>query len=123
MDVKKFFARLGETCEEGKCKRCYAHEFCFTAPASMTDEIISRVLNRILARMMDGDNYGEWLKTNRKERGLTQAQLAKQAGVSLMSIRRYESGERTPRFEERAKIAKAMGMSMEVVYKELFVAP
>ena len=37
---------------------------------------------------------GELIKKYRKQAGLTQEQLAKKIGVSLMSVRRYESNER-----------------------------
>lgn len=39
---------------------------------------------------------GERIRQQRKYKGLTQEQLAKAIGVSLMSVRRYESSERTP---------------------------
>lgn len=39
---------------------------------------------------------GEKIRKFRKWRGLTQQQLADETGLSVMSIRRYETGEREP---------------------------
>ena len=43
---------------------------------------------------MDIKAIGEKIKQYRKLKGLTQEELAKNSGLSTMSIRRYESGER-----------------------------
>lgn len=48
------------------------------------------------------------IKESRKKAGLTQEQLANDAGVSLMSIRRYETGERSPNIETLKKIQDAI---------------
>lgn len=54
---------------------------------------------------------GEKIKTARKQKGLTQDELAKQVGLSTMSIRRYESGERICPQSEFAKISKVLGIN------------
>lgn len=59
---------------------------------------------------IDNNKLGDRLKKIRKGLNLTQAQLAEKAGISLMSIRRYESGERTPNFKQLEKLAVAMGI-------------
>lgn len=41
-------------------------------------------------------DIGNAIRIARKYKGLTQEELAKLAGISMMSIRRYESGERMP---------------------------
>ncbi|NJM55555.1 MAG: helix-turn-helix transcriptional regulator, partial [Verrucomicrobiae bacterium] len=40
--------------------------------------------------------FPSWLKQCRIERGLTQAQFAVRANISLSLLRKYESGARTP---------------------------
>lgn len=57
-------------------------------------------------------DYGSRIKETRKLRGLTQQEVADAAGMSVMTIRRYESGERTPNIESLRKIAGAMGCSV-----------
>ncbi len=54
---------------------------------------------------------GELIKKYRKQAGLTQEQLAKKIGVSLMSVRRYESNERVVTEEILQKIAVVLGCS------------
>lgn len=39
---------------------------------------------------------------------MSQGELARRCGMSLMSIRRYESGERSTRIEDLEKIASAL---------------
>ena len=41
-------------------------------------------------------DIGNAIRMARKYKGLTQEELAKRAGISMMSIRRYESGDRMP---------------------------
>lgn len=48
----------------------------------------------------------------RKERKLTQANLAKKANISEISIRKYESGDRAPKLETIRKIALALEVSV-----------
>lgn len=52
--------------------------------------------------------YSSKIKEARKFKGLSQEELAKKAGISVMSIRRYESGERIPNEDTLQKIADAM---------------
>ena len=56
MDVREFYAALASVCDEGKCPRCGARIFCYTAPRSMTDGIISQALaDAMQARQEDGE--------------------------------------------------------------------
>lgn len=48
----------------------------------------------------------------RKFKGMTQEQLAKEAGLSVMSIRRYEAMERVPNNENLQRIADALGTTI-----------
>ena len=56
---------------------------------------------------------GERIKTNRKRAGLTQEQLAKKIGVSLMTVRRYEKNERIIPDTVLQKIADALGVTVD----------
>ncbi len=50
----------------------------------------------------------ELIRRNRKSKGLTQAQFAELLNMSEMTIRRWESGERSPRMEELQKISSVL---------------
>ncbi len=54
----------------------------------------------------------EQIKRTRKSKGLTQAELAERLGKSEMTIRRWESEERSPRMEEVQKIAQVFNISV-----------
>lgn len=51
---------------------------------------------------------GERIKTIRKEKGLTQKQVAAGCGMADSAIRKYESGLITPKFETLQRIADAL---------------
>lgn len=53
---------------------------------------------------------GETIRQHRKAKGYTQQELAERAGLSTMSIRRYESGERVA----PEKILKSIAASLEL---------
>lgn len=57
---------------------------------------------------MDTKAVGERIRHERKSMGVTQEQLANHIGVSLMSIRRYESGNRVVPMDILEKIAEAL---------------
>lgn len=48
-DICEFFEQLAHSCDEGKCEGCSAREFCYTAPKSMTAELIERAIEQIEA--------------------------------------------------------------------------
>lgn len=60
------------------------------------------------------------LQRIRKKKGLSQAQLAKKAGISEISIRKYESGERKPKIETISKIAMALDIPVEELFDGYF---
>nr|DAR23494.1 MAG TPA: helix-turn-helix domain protein [Caudoviricetes sp.] len=68
---------------------------------------------------MDNAYLGKIMRRARKKQGLTQTELAEKAGVSTMTIRRYESGDRKPRLEEALKISRVLGLAL----KDLFYGP
>lgn len=57
---------------------------------------------------MDFDDVGERIRRARKLAGLTQAELAALAGLSTMSIRRYENGDRVVSLSKLKSIAQAL---------------
>ena len=58
--------------------------------------------------MVDMKLLGENIRHVRKIKGLTQEELAKKAGMSTMSIRRYENGERIIKLGALKRIAAAL---------------
>ena len=59
------------------------------------------------------DGFGAWLRQHRQSAGLTQQSLAKEAGVSQMTISLIESGKTpNPRRSTREQLAKALGSSL-----------
>ena len=70
-------------------------------------------------------NFSDRLKDVRKNAGLTQAQLSEKLGITAQSYSQYETGKRNPKSETVQKIAKALGVDVDVLRptkeeKELF---
>ena len=55
--------------------------------------------------------FNERLRAIRKEKGLTQAELAEKAGIAVNSVRLYEAGARLPKLDTIARMAVAMGLT------------
>ncbi|MCL1882930.1 MAG: helix-turn-helix domain-containing protein [Defluviitaleaceae bacterium] len=55
---------------------------------------------------------GQRIKFFREQLGLTQVQLAENAGISSKAIGRYELGKRTPPVDIANSIARALGISL-----------
>jgi transcriptional regulator with XRE-family HTH domain len=63
-------------------------------------------------------SLGQKIKALRKEKGLTQEQLAIKAGVSYTTLTKVENGAiKNPSFETVAAIAKGLEMSLDVLTK------
>lgn len=60
---------------------------------------------------MSNSSFGQRLKTLRKSKGITQEELADRLELSIMTVRRWEWGERTPRVDDIKKLALALGVS------------
>jgi len=58
-------------------------------------------------------SLGKNLKRARKERGMTQMQLALEIGTSLSLVSKYESGKTVPRITAAARIAEALDISLD----------
>ena len=52
--------------------------------------------------------FNERLRVSRKEKGLTQVDLAEKAGIAVNSVRLYESGKVTPKLDAMRKLAEAL---------------
>jgi len=59
--------------------------------------------------------FGERLAALRKERGLTQVQLAEQLDVSQQAVTAYESGQRRVPISMLPLLASALGVSIETL--------
>ena len=59
---------------------------------------------------MSDTNTGIRIKAARKRADMTQSELAEKAGISLMSVRRYEHGSREPSINTLKKIAEVLGI-------------
>lgn len=57
--------------------------------------------------------FAEKLSKIRKEKGLTQQEMAQKAGVGIAQIRRYEKGRSSPTLEVIKNIAKTLGVSAD----------
>ena len=55
--------------------------------------------------------FPERLKALRKKAGLTQTKLGELIGVSLLTVFRWENGERSPRMDNIKKIAEVLHVS------------
>lgn len=55
---------------------------------------------------------GENIRKIRKEKNLTQSELAQKIGISYQQIGQYETGKRKPKKETLTKIAKALSVSV-----------
>ena len=68
----------------------------------------TKSLKEIPQETTGSNQFANRLRALRKKAGLTQEELAHRVGVSLMTIRRWEYGERQPRAEEIKRLAEAL---------------
>lgn len=61
--------------------------------------------------------FGERLAAARRQAGLTQRDLAGRAGVTLNSIWRYETGRRPENYDVLARLAEAVGASVDFLLR------
>lgn len=59
-------------------------------------------------------NVGEKIKNIRVAHKMTQEQLSEASGISLTSLRKYETGERNPKPDQLLKLSEALGISINV---------
>lgn len=60
-------------------------------------------------------NIGENIKKYRKEKKITQKQLSELCGIPVISIGRYERGERNPNIDILTKMATALQVPIDVL--------
>lgn len=68
-------------------------------------------------------NFAKWLRTERIESDMTQAQLASAAGMNIASIVRYESGKRIPNLVTTIKLADTMGSDLRTLVRYTYDVP
>ena len=56
------------------------------------------------------------LKKRREERGLTQVEIAKKAGISWRAYQTYEAGGRIPKADTAKLIAEALDSTVEELF-------
>lgn len=61
---------------------------------------------------------GELIRKYRKEKNLTQEQLAEKCNMATITIRQYENGKRTPQIEQLAVIAEKLDISVLELLEE-----
>jgi len=61
---------------------------------------------------------GEHIREIRKQRGMTQAQLAEKSGVAAISIHQYETGKRNPQLAQLIRIAAVLGFDWNSIVTE-----
>ena len=77
--------------------------------------------NRINIEAIDAEiNLVNKIIKARKERGLTQQQLAEKIGCSLYQIKRFESQVSSPRLDLTLSIMRALSLEL-VIYKNIDV--
>lgn len=60
----------------------------------------------------------QWLIDTRKEKAMTQHEVAKLAGISQPSLHEFETGKATPKPETAKKISKVLGFHWTRFYEE-----
>lgn len=63
----------------------------------------------------------EKIKKIRKEKGITQKELAKRLGWSAAHVSQYETGTRTPKHETLVKIASALGCDIRDLMPDIII--
>lgn len=65
-------------------------------------------------------NYGENLKIQRKQYGISQLELAKRTGISQQNINRWEKGTVIPNIDFCVKLADFYGISLDELVGRYF---
>jgi transcriptional regulator with XRE-family HTH domain len=64
-------------------------------------------------RRDSGDTIGQRMGRLRRAAGLSQATLARAAGVPAASLRNWEQDRRIPALDAAARVARALGVSLD----------
>ncbi|HJC49078.1 MAG TPA: helix-turn-helix domain-containing protein [Candidatus Anaerostipes avicola] len=65
---------------------------------------------------MDREKMAQVLRSLRREKGETQAEVAKSVGISASAYAMYETGERVPRDDVKVMIAKHFNRSVKGIF-------
>lgn len=65
------------------------------------------------------EKFQERLKKAREARGLTQSQLASKSGLQAAAISHFETGQRSPSFDNLRKLSDALNMSVDYLLGRL----
>jgi transcriptional regulator with XRE-family HTH domain len=63
----------------------------------------------------EGETMGTRLRRLRQEKGMSQPQLAAAAGVPVGTLRNWEQDRRVPLLDTAARVAGALGISLDVL--------
>ncbi|MBI1913602.1 MAG: helix-turn-helix transcriptional regulator [Planctomycetes bacterium] len=66
---------------------------------------------------------GERLQDLRLSAGLSQSQLARRASIPTASLKNWEQGLRLPRLDAAYRLAKALGISLDLLAGRIFEEP
>lgn len=66
--------------------------------------------------------FDQRLKQLRRERGLTQDQLARIVGVTPLTVSLWERGQRAPNLRSGRLLAEALGCSLDALYGSVELA-
>lgn len=67
-------------------------------------------------------DFGEKIVEIRKEKGISQKELAKRLGVSPVMVAHWEKGRRNPKLDTLAKIADALEVNLSRLYDGVYLA-
>lgn len=81
----------------------------------LLDKVSVVIYNHIRSETEGGARVATNLREIRKQRGLTQNQLAEKSGVARINIARYESGEVIPGALNLMKLAEALECNAEEI--------
>jgi len=62
------------------------------------------------------ENFAERLQKIRKSKHLSQSGLAARIGLQPAAVSHFETGRRTPSFDNLIKLAEALGVSMDYLF-------
>jgi transcriptional regulator with XRE-family HTH domain len=77
--------------------------------------LLSHHLEEVSERTATKPDFPERLAGLRKQRNLTQQDLAKRVGIHVVQLRRYESGASQPTLEVIRKLAVALSVSADML--------
>ena len=68
-------------------------------------------------------SVSENIKNLRKQRNMTQKQLAAQTGLAVITIQQYEAGKYVPKIEALKKIAVALECEVSDIDESIYIIP